>query len=228
LFSLMITFGTIAQTTIKDANAEVRNVKNFHAIKVQTGIELVLNQGKEEAVAVSANSVEHRNNIKTVVENGVLKIYYDTKIWKNSGNRRLKAYVSIINIDDIDISSGATVKVDGDIRSSSLGLDVSSGGEFRGKVNVDKLVVDQSSGATINISGTAGTLKIDGSSGSSFNGYDLAVDNATADVSSGSGVNVTVNKELNADASSGGSVHYKGNGVIKSVKTGSGGGVSKR
>jgi hypothetical protein len=43
--------------------------------------------------------------IKTVVENGVLKIYYDNdswKFWKNGENKKLKAYVSVINFDGLD------------------------------------------------------------------------------------------------------------------------------
>ena len=44
----------MAQKEINDPNAEARNVKGFHAVKVSTGIQLVLTQGTSEAVAVSA------------------------------------------------------------------------------------------------------------------------------------------------------------------------------
>lgn len=225
----LIMFAANAQTAIKDANAEVRTAKNFHAIRVSSGIELTLVQGSEEALAVSAINEEHRNNIKTVVEDGVLKITYDTKVWKkNQGNRRLKAYVSAIRIDDIHVSSGASVKINGSVKSSNLGIDVSSGATFNGEINVDKVVIDQSSGSVVDISGAAGTLKIEGSSGSLFKGYDLIAENGEADVSSGSNVELTINKELSAEASSGGSISYKGKGVIRNLKTGSGGSVSKR
>jgi hypothetical protein len=226
LFSLVL----FAQKQIKDANAEVRNVKGFHAVKVSTGIELILTQGNTEAVAVSARTVEHRENIITKVENGVLKIYYDHAALKlrNRGDNRLKAYVSIINIDDVNISSGASVNVEGVLQSPELGIDISSGAMFNGKVKAGTLVVDQSSGSVSKMSGTVQTLKIDGSSGSVFNGYDLVAENGEADISSGGVIEITVNKELKAFASSGGSITYKGNGVIRNVKTGSGGSVSKK
>jgi len=225
----VLAFSAAAQISINDANAEVRTVKNFHAIRVSSGIQLTLVQGKEEAVAVSAVSEEYRNNIKTVVEDGVLKIQYDNKGWKgNRGDKKLKAYVSVINVDDIHVSSGASVKIEGNIKSASLGIDVSSGASFKGDVRADQLVVDQSSGSVVDISGTAGKLKIDGSSGSVFNGYDLEVEDGEADISSGGLIHVTINKELSAEASSGGSISYKGKGVIRNIKTSSGGNVSKK
>ena len=229
LFGFVLASTTTTQAQIKDANAEVRPAKNFHAIRVSSGIELILVQGNEEALAVRAVNAEHRNNIKTVVEDGVLKITYDNSVWKkNNGNRKLKAYVSAIKIDDIHASSGSSVKIDGKLNSPELGIDVSSGANFKGEIKADRLVVDQSSGSVVDISGSAGTLKVEGSSGSVFNGYDLAVENGEADSSSGGLIHVTVNKELSAEASSGGSISFKGNGVIRNIKTGSGGSVQKK
>lgn len=236
LFSISILFSLIllAQKQVNDPLAQVRKVTGFHAIKVSTGIKLYLSQGSPEAVAVSASKEEYRDRIITKVENGVLKIYYEQetlKFWKNGGGTKGKnpvAYVSIENIDGLDVNSGASVSVEGTIKGNTLNLDVSSGAVFKGDVNFSTLDVDQSSGSVVKISGTASTLKIDGSSGSQFNGYDLIVNNCDADVSSGAGAQITMNKEMSAEASSGGYVSYKGTGVIRNVKTSSGGSVSKK
>jgi hypothetical protein len=230
-FSLLLAVAGITQKQVNDANAQVREVKNFHAIRVSTGIELQLSQGGTEAVAVSASDAEFRNRIKTEVQNGVLRIYYDSDFLKDlsrSKNKKLKAYVSFINLDGIDASSGASVNVDGSLKVSTLNLDVSSGATFHGRVEANTMKVDQSSGAVINISGAVNSLNVDGSSGSIFRGYDLAVNNCEAESSSGSGVQITVNKELSAEASSGGYVSYKGNGVIRNIRTGSGGSVNRK
>ena len=48
-FSLLIGVSLLAQSTFNDPNAEVRDVKGFHGIKVATGIQLVLTQGSTEA-----------------------------------------------------------------------------------------------------------------------------------------------------------------------------------
>lgn len=231
LVALLFSIVAIGQKQINDPNAEARLVKGFHAIKVSTGIQLILMQGTTEAVAVSATTEEHRDNIRTVVENGVLKIYYENdswKFWKYSENKKLKAYVSIIDIDRIDASAGSTVKIEGTVKSNKLNVEASSGAVLNGNINVTTLVVDQSSGAVINFSGTVTDLKVEGSSGSVLHGYELTAENCDVDASSGGGVQVTVNKELSVEASSGGYVNYKGQAVIKTVKTSSGGNVSKK
>lgn len=233
LFPVVLLFSSIlmAQKEVNDPNVESREVKGFHAIKVSTGIQLMLNQSRTEAVAVSASTEEDRNKIKTVVENGVLKIYYDNdswKFWRYNDNKKLKAYVSVISIDGMDASAGASINIEGTVKSSKLDVDVSSGAVVKGNIDVSTLKVDQSSGAVINLSGSVTDLTVDGSSGSIFRGYELTVENCNVDASSGGGIQVTVNKELSVEASSGGYVNYKGQGVIKNIKTSSGGIVSKK
>jgi Putative auto-transporter adhesin, head GIN domain len=214
-----------------DPNAEVRNVTGFSGVKVATGIELVLTQGAAEAVAVSAASAEDKANIKTEVENGVLKIYY------NNGNKRkisvtrdkkLKAYVSVVTLKMLDASSGSSVKIDGTVKAGQLRVDVSSGASVKGNIAATDMVVSQGSGAVSKISGSAGSLKVDVSSGAGFYGYDLNVDKCTAVASSGGKVEITTNKELDANASSGGAVHYKGSCSVKNVRTSSGGSVRNK
>jgi hypothetical protein len=225
---LVLFLGAFSQQTINDPNAEVRDVKGFHAIKVSSGIDLLITQGSTEAVAVSASNTDYRNRIITTVENGVLKISFKNDPFRSGSNKRLKAYVSFVKLDGLDVSSGASAKTDNEIKSPSFDLDVSSGATFDGKVNVTTLKVDQSSGSVVHISGAAGNADVSGNSGSVFHGYDLIADNCTAETNSGSGVQITVNKELSVDASSGGSISYKGSGVIKNIRTSSGGSVSKK
>ncbi len=231
--SFLFSLALLAQKQVNDPLAQVRKVSGFHAIRVSTGIKLYLSQGPE-AVAVSASKEEFRDRIITKVENGVLKIYYEEetlKFWKNRGGTRGKnpvAYVSIENIDDLHVNAGASVSLEGELKGNKLNLDVSSGASFKGEVNFSTLTVDQSSGSVVTISGTAGSLSVEGSSGSMFHGYELTASTCDADVSSGAGIQITMNKEMSAEASSGGYVSYKGSGVIRNVRTSSGGSVSKK
>ena len=89
------------------------------------------------------------------------------------------------------------------------------------------MTVKQSSGAQTTISGKAPTVSVEASSGSSFDGYELDSEHCEARASSGASVQVTVQKDLNASASSGGQIHYRGNGMISSVAAHSGGEVNK-
>jgi cytoskeletal protein CcmA (bactofilin family) len=230
-FLTVITLTAAAQEkVVSDPNAQQRSLSSsFTGISVSSGIDLYLTQGNEEAVAVSATEQKYLERLKTEVENGVLKIYYDAKniSWGISDKKKLKAYVSFKTLERLTISSGAEVVVNNGLKVNTLQMKCSSGGTFDGKVTAEELIVDQSSGAEVTISGTVNKLNVEVSSGAIFQGYGLATDYCDAKATSGGGVRVTINKELNAKANSGGGIRYKGNGVIRDMDVSSGGIVKK-
>ena len=211
---------SVAQKTINDPNAEKRNVNSFHAIDVSGGIDLYLSQG-DESVAVSASETKFRDRIKTEVKNGVLKIWYESNSNINIewGNRKLKAYVSFKNLDNLDASGGSDVSVEGTMKVNSLAMDLSGGSDFDGKVDMNDLKIDASGGSDVKISGTVKKLNVDASGGSDFKGYDLTADVCDVEASGGSDIYITVNKELNAEASGGSDIYYKGNGSVREMKS---------
>lgn len=230
LITAAIAAPSIGQKIVNDSNAEKRNVGSFHGVQVSGGIDLYLTQG-DESVAVSASEVKHRDRIRTEVQDGILKIWYEYKDNSNMhiewGNKKLKAYVSCRNIDKLIASGGSDVQVEGSLAVNSLMLRVSGGSDFNGKIESSALEVEASGGSDVNISGKADKLKINASGGSDFKGYELVSDICTLDASGGSDVYITVNKELNAEASGGSDVYYKGAGVIRDLKSGSSSSIKK-
>jgi hypothetical protein len=229
ILTAVAVFTTTAQT-IKDANAEKRNVSGFHAIDVGGGIDLYLTQG-DEAVAVSASETKYRDRIKTEVVNGVLKIKYEydktLNISFNTTRKNLKAYVSCRNLDKLHAGGGSDVKVEGVFKVAKLDLGISGGSDFDGKLEIGDLKADASGGSDINIAGSATSIAIEASGGSDFKGFNFVVDNCTVEASGGSDVSITANKEINAETSGGSDVRYKGNAVIRNIRTSGGGSIKK-
>jgi hypothetical protein len=228
---LLIVTASFAQNqVIADPNAQKRDVSSFHAIEVSHAIDLFLSQGNEEAVAVSAKTDEYRDHIKTVVENGVLKIYYDEEkqFWKNTGNKHLKAYVSFKNIDKLKASGASDVTMNGTLKGDALSMNMSGASDFKGSIAVRSLNVDLSGASDVTIDGKADDLVIEVSGASDFKGYDLETENCKAHASGASDIKVTVNKELEAQASGASGVYYKGNGVIRDLKSSGASSISKK
>ena len=71
---LFVSTSLLAQTTIIDNNARERSVGSFTGVKVSTGIELLLQQGDKEAVAVSCSNPEYTDRIKTVVDKFLMEL----------------------------------------------------------------------------------------------------------------------------------------------------------
>jgi hypothetical protein len=232
LFSILLAScfvsGIMAQKTIHDPNVVVREVSgSFHSIEVGMGIDLFLSKG-EQAVAVSAREISVRDHIKTEVRDGILKISYDWKEGLTRNNKSLKAYVSFKTLDAIRATGGSDVTVDGTIQSDMLSLHISGGSDFSGKISVRKLVLHQSSGSDVDISGVAADAIISASSGSDFDGYDLITETSTINASGGSDINITVMKEITAEASSASDISWKGSAIVKKTKASSAGSVSHR
>ena len=232
LFSLvcLLSFAVLvqAQKVINDPNAEPRQVGSFTGIDVSGGIDVLLSSG-DEAVAVSASKPEYRDRIKTAVENGVLKIWYDSK-WgiSISGNKNLKAYVSYKTLKSLEASGGSDINAEGTIRSNELVLRVSGGSDFRGAVEATKLTVKQSGGSDVRISGKATDLSVDASGGSDFKGYDFVADVCDLEASGACDIEVTANRELSARASGASDIHYKGNPSVKEAKASGASSVKSR
>ncbi len=199
----------MAQKTVNEPHVEKRAVKSFHAVDVSSGIKLILTQGDKEELAVAAGDPSYLEYIETTVKDGVLKITrnQDWQFWKQWKNWKVTVYLSFKDLDKINASSGALV--------TGTNLDF------------DKLTVRMSSGALAELSGKTTDLNVDASSGALFKGYDLSSNICEAESSSGGSVQVKVAKELNARASSGGSIRYKGEGNIRDIKVGSGGTVRR-
>lgn len=231
---LVITFSCpvlLAQKTINDPNVEKREVGSFHGIDVGTGVELMLGEGNTEEVAVSASTVEFRDKIVTKVENGILKIHYESKLGSINNRRedkRLKAYVSYKMLDRLYANTGAEVKINGILKSNSLDLQANTGALVEGEVNIATILkVNQNTGSKVTLSGSADKLEIGGDTGSKFKGDDLSTSGCSASVSTGAQVSVRAEKQLQAKANTGGLIRYKGNATQVDIKTHTGGSVTK-
>lgn len=229
-FFLLTTFISNAQQTIvNDANAEQRSLTgSFNAIKVSGGIDLYLSQSAEEALAVSATEQEYRDNIKTVIENGTLNIYYDSKKGWTKGDKKLKAYISFKNLERLEASGASDVRVAGSIAVPSLSVDMSGASDFKGAVNVTTLTMQLSGASDAKIEGTAANVTIETSGASDVKGYDLVTENCTAKATGASDINITVNKELNVHASGASDIFYKGTCVIRDLHSSGASTVAKR
>jgi hypothetical protein len=206
---IFLAMGSYAQKTVTESNAQKRSVKSFHSIDVSSGIKVLLTQGDKEELAVSAGDPAYLEYIETTVKDGVLKITRDQdwKFWNQWKNWKVTVYLSYKDLKSIKANSGAHI----------------SGSDL----NFNNLEVKMSSGAFAELEGKTTDLSVDASSGAMFKGYELTSTKCMAESSSGGGVQINVSKELNAKASSGGSVRYKGEGLIRDIKVSSGGTVKR-
>jgi len=208
-----------AQKTINDPNAQKRNVSGYHGVAVSGDIELFLTQGNEESVAVSANEVKYRDKIITEVKNGILQIHLENKnglhIDWGPSSRKLRAYVSVKDIDELSTSGSGKVHIEGTLKSPELDLSSSGSGNVNGDVAVTELAISTSGSANIDLSGKSEKTDIHVSGSGNIRGYELVNETCKISISGSGNVRTSVNKEVTAHISGSGNVSIKGNGVVK-------------
>ena len=225
LFSTLLS----AQKTVNDVNAEVRQVKGFHGVSISNAFEVILTQGNEEAVAVSAGDKDDNQHIRTEVQNGILKIWFDNNSKKEWGrNKQLRAYISVKNISVLHASGATDIEIEGKLTADKLSIDLSGASDLTGEIVVANELKTEISGASdIEITGSAKEVSIEASGASEFNAYDFTTSSCRIEASGASSVTITVEKELSAELSGASSVNYKGNASVRHVRTSGASSVSK-
>ena len=209
---------------------EIRNVSNFKAVKVSTGIDLYIKMGTTEEVKIIADD-EIIDDLITEVKDGTLKIYMkQSNGWFNwnSGNQTRKAYVTVKELEEINASSGSDVNSENTLTGENLKVSASSGSDVTLDIHYKNFSLDTSSGSDAKISGKTKNFEAEASSGSDIKAQDLESVICRVSVSSGSDATVNVTDELYAKASSGADVRYYGNPQVKDIDESSGGDVSNK
>jgi hypothetical protein len=196
----------------------------FTEIKTSTGLDVYITQEDQQTVTVEADE-NLQKLIVTEVENGVLKIYSEKNIWNAKSK---KVYISIKTLNSLKATSGSAVRSKTTIQSDEISIDASSGASVRMTVAANSVATNTSSGATIRVAGTADNHAAKASSGSSIKAYDLISKNVIVKVSSGANIDIHASEKIEARASSGGDIDYKGTPEKVIVKTSSGGSISDK
>ena len=215
---LMMAISAIAQ------DKELRDLKKFNKVKVGQAITVHLKQGSEERVEVEVKGASLEAVVTEVSADNTLTIKM------NQGNFRnvsAKVYVTFTSLEGIFASSASEVHADGMIKSDRLEIKVSSAAEVDVAIDAKKLTASISSSGDLNISGKVEEMDFSTSSAGEIDAYDLSAEQVTAKCSSGSEAKVNVSKGLDAKASSGASIRYKGNPARMEVNSSSGGSVKK-
>jgi hypothetical protein len=212
-FILLIITSACAQTSKKmifDGAAEDRKLSGFSAINLSNAFDVYISQGTEDAVAVAANDASVTKNIKTHISGGVLYISFEQKGWGSWKNNKLKAYITVKDLQKLTVSGACNVSFVDAITSNNLQISMSGASDIKGAVKVNGLKVGASGASNISLSGTATDTDFNVSGACSIKSLDLITDNCAVVASGASSIRLTINKYLKANVSGASDIRYKG------------------
>ena len=204
---------------IEDRNG-VLEIKIDDEIRTINNVTAEVSLPKSEAISLLEAASASHINVNYTIKSSSLEI-----------DAASAAEINISKADvgscDVEVSSAANIR--GSIIATSCEVEASSAANARLQILAGKCEADASSAAKIILSGEAGTLSADASSAADINAVNLKIlNNGIANSSSGADIKIQAGKSLSANASSGGTVHYKSeNDLNIHIKKSSGGSVRK-
>lgn len=203
--------------------SETRSVGSFAGIKSAEAIDVYLKKGEKESVRVEVTGTS-LSDVITEVSGSTLRIHMENGNFKRTN---VKVYVTYVRLDKISASSASNVFSEGTIKSSKLDISVSSAATVEVAIDAGEVSADVSSAGDIVLEGMAKSLDAEASSAGGVDAYRLECENVRARASSAGSVKLTATKELDARASSGGDIRYRGNPMKTNTDSSSGGSVKK-
>lgn len=202
--------------------SEVRTIGSFSGIKAGEAVDVYLKKGDKESIKVETTG--NMSNVLTEISGTYLKIHMRDGRYKNQS---VKVYVTYVKLDRIHASSAANIFSEGTISASTLDLSTSSAASIEIAIEAGAVGVEASSAGDIVLEGKAKSLQLDVSSAGEVDAYNLECEVVNANASSAGSAKIFVSKELEARASSGGSIRYRGNPTRTNTDSSSGGSVKK-
>lgn len=220
---LFVGFNATAQRQfVVDPDAELRELSaTFSSINVSSGIQVYLSKSDVEILAISASNDKYKEGIKTTVVNGVLNIFYSGDKIRFGKNYKMNVYLGYKKLEQIQCSGASNIYIAGIMELPLLNVQMSGASEFKGEIKIDELNIKLSGASNMKLHGSAKNINIESSGASDVKAFDLMTETCNIKSSGASDVNITVSKEISANASGASNVYYKGPAELK-VKQSSG------
>jgi len=204
------------------ARTEDRDVPDFNAVNVASGIRANVEIGSRKRVRIEADD-DILQLVETRVEDGALNIGFKPhRSW--SGERRVSVTIQTPQLRAIGASGGSIVRATF-TRADQSAIEASGGSQVRASgVDARQLSLQGSGGSVLDVQGRADSLGLQMSGGTQLHGRDLSVKDVDVQASGGSEAELRASGNLRGSLSGGSEVHVRG-GARTRVSTSGGSSV---
>jgi hypothetical protein len=224
LFALMVftlLMLSIASIAFAQNTKKTLELPEFQSIYVNSNYTVYLKQtNKQEVVVDALTDIYSLTEIK--VENGILMINVERKpesgnksIWAKIDdikvNPAMKLYVSMKNINQLQVNGGGKIVSENSVASDDLSLGVAGSGSIDLDVKGKTLKTDISGSGNVTLKGYAASNQVMMGGAGSLNAFNLELENATVKVSGSGNAELNVTNSLEASVLGTGSIKHKGN-----------------
>ena len=210
-----------------------RKVPVFSSITATDGIRVHVRQGEQTQVDVETSSSSLSDKVKTVVEEGVLRVYFDASqdpTWKGlvGSSEEFHVYVTVDDLQVIHASKGAAISFDREFTNThEVTVALASGAGLTGQLSAKAMNITMRGGSQASIRGAVEQLNVRVTEGSTFKSAQLQVQECIAYASSASRIQLFVTQSLEAKSVNEAVIRYAGKGKLKTSSTEQGGEIGR-
>lgn len=200
IFSIIICFSAIS------FSQEGTEVGDFNELKVYDLITVKLVPSDDNKVVVDGENTEY---VKTINENGVLKIRMELEERFDGNATTVTVYFK--NISIIDANEGSEIFSEVEIKEPSLELKTQEGGKINTMIATDILDIKSVSGGIIKVKGTTKKQDVNINSGGAYEAKDLISTETYVTVTAGGSAIIHATEKVEAKVTAGGYITIHGN-----------------
>jgi hypothetical protein len=226
LFSGMALLLTAFIAVNASAQAVTRNVSGYTGIACGGPFNVFIKIDGTESIKLDVDA-DVVNDIKTEVENGVLKVEFKDHWNKHNNIKRANIYITAKTLKYLANSGSGNATVDGVLTGDNARVALSGSGNVKTAVKSSTLDLRLSGSGSIDIKGSTGMADVNIAGSGEVNGKELKTETVEARIAGSGSVNIIANKTVSARIAGSGSVLYSGNATTGETKYMGSGRVSK-
>lgn len=203
---------------------DTRQIAPFKGLRVSDAIDVYLKKGDKESARIETDNVRP-SDVITEVSGSYLRIHMRQGNYQ--GRRTVKVYVTYVTLEKISAAAASTVVSEGILKTPTLDISAGSAAKVELEVDAGEISLDAASAGDIRLEGKGKRLRAEASTAGSIDAYTLECETVEARAATAGSAKLNVTKSLDAEASTGGSIRYRGNPSNTNTDSSTGGSVKK-
>lgn len=187
------------------ADTTCEKLMNYTKIQVYDGISASLEKGDDNYLCPSADT--KLEDIKITIEQGVLKI---RKVSGKKYDKEPRITVIYKNLKEVEGYGKANIDTRNLLKTDTLKVLLRSGAKFYADLDVKYLEIEATEGGLFKGSGYAVEQNVNVAMKATYSGFELEGEHGNVKSTTGAIAKINMVKKVNAQASTGGQVRYRG------------------
>ncbi len=200
-------------------------LRDFEGLSIMGLFEAELIPSDEPRMEIYSDEIDPER-VKVVQRNGHLKISLLKSLIEDE-EIELKIYYRPGTLVEVYASAGADIRSEGLLATDLLRVRAGSGSQIHLELQLDELDATAAEGGHLSLRGSTAHLECNANTGGIIDGHRFEADYVDARAGTGGEVSVLVTKSLEAKASTGGVIRYRGEAEERNVRTILGGEVNR-